>query len=45
MFLGSESDTDKDEEENDRLDHLALGIAKEKKKKRTIYHEDFQKGL
>lgn len=45
MFLGSESDTDRDEEENQRLDHLALEIAKEKRKKRTIFHEDFQKGL
>jgi len=45
MFLGSESDTDRDEEENERLDHLALEIAKEKRKNRPIFHEDFQKGL
>ena len=45
MYLGSESDTDRDEEENERLDHLALEIAKDKRKNRKIFYEDFQKGL
>lgn len=41
MYLGSESDTDRDEAENKRIEDLAMNIAKKKRKGGTIYLEDF----
>ena len=44
MYLGSESDTDRDEDEKARLDDLAMEIVKTKKKDKKIYLEDYKKG-
>jgi hypothetical protein len=42
-FLGSESDTDRDEHEKEHLKELSLEIAKNGDSKKKVYLEDFKK--
>ena len=42
-FLGSESDTDRDEQEKEQIRELSLEIAKNGDSSKKVYLEDFKK--